>query len=617
MIKRLFKKIFQSRTSRSEAGGVTGKALDWKLLGRVMQYVKPYRATFIISIFLTIFLAAIALVQPLLIEKTLDNHIVNNDYDGLVFMVSLMIGQLVIQTVAQYYQTYLTTALGQSVIRDLRVDVFNHITTLRVKYFDRTPIGMLITRTVSDLETIADIFAEGLISIMGDMLLLVAIIGYMLYSDWKLALVTLIPMPFLLLATFIFKEAIKAAFQEVRTQVAHLNTFLQEHISGISVIQYFAREEQEFKKFRAVNEKHRDAHIRSNWSYSIFFPVVEILFAVCMGLLVWYGCERVLSDQQLNSISANPGGITIGTITMFIVLINLLFRPVRQLADKFNTLQMGMVGADRIFRVLDTDEAPENTGKLTPAVLKGDIQFEHVWFAYNDENWVLKDISFHVKPGKTLALVGATGAGKSSTINILNRFYEINKGSVKIDGNDIRDYEVDYLRSRIATVIQDVFLFSDTIANNISLNNEKITREQIVAAAKDVGAHDFIERLPGGYDYNVMERGATLSGGQAQLISFIRALVYNPAILVLDEATSSVDTETEELIQRAITKLMRGRTAVVIAHRLSTIQNADNIIVLDHGEIKESGTHQDLLKIDNGYYRKMYDLQLNSAGIAR
>ncbi|WP_233496647.1 ABC transporter ATP-binding protein [Mucilaginibacter hurinus] len=582
-----------------------------------MQYVKPYRATFIISIFLTIFLAAIALVQPLLIEKTLDNHIVNNDYDGLVFMVSLMIGQLVIQTVAQYYQTYLTTALGQSVIRDLRVDVFNHITTLRVKYFDRTPIGMLITRTVSDLETIADIFAEGLISIMGDMLLLVAIIGYMLYSDWKLALVTLIPMPFLLLATFIFKEAIKAAFQEVRTQVAHLNTFLQEHISGISVIQYFAREEQEFKKFRAVNEKHRDAHIRSNWSYSIFFPVVEILFAVCMGLLVWYGCERVLSDQQLNSISANPGGITIGTITMFIVLINLLFRPVRQLADKFNTLQMGMVGADRIFRVLDTDEAPENTGKLTPAVLKGDIQFEHVWFAYNDENWVLKDISFHVKPGKTLALVGATGAGKSSTINILNRFYEINKGSVKIDGNDIRDYEVDYLRSRIATVIQDVFLFSDTIANNISLNNEKITREQIVAAAKDVGAHDFIERLPGGYDYNVMERGATLSGGQAQLISFIRALVYNPAILVLDEATSSVDTETEELIQRAITKLMRGRTAVVIAHRLSTIQNADNIIVLDHGEIKESGTHQDLLKIDNGYYRKMYDLQLNSAGIAR
>ncbi|MEO6149076.1 MAG: ABC transporter ATP-binding protein, partial [Mucilaginibacter sp.] len=324
-----------------------------------MHYVKPYRATFIISVFLTIFLAAIALVQPILIEKTLDNHIVNNDYNGLVFMVCLMIGQLIIQTIAQYYQTYLTSTLGQSVIRDLRIDVFNHITTLRLKYFDRTPIGMLITRTVSDLETIADIFAEGLISIMGDMLLLIAIIGLMLTIDWKLALITLIPMPFLLLSTIIFKEAIKSAFQEVRTQVARLNTFLQEHISGISVIQYFAREDQEFKKFRTVNEKHRDAHIRSNWSYSIFFPVVEILFAVSMGLLVWYGCERILSDQQMHSLSAKPKGITIGTITMFIVLLNLLFRPIRQLADKFNTLQMGMVGADRIFSVLDTDETAE------------------------------------------------------------------------------------------------------------------------------------------------------------------------------------------------------------------------------------------------------------------
>jgi len=595
---------------------VTGKALDWKLLGRVMHYVKPYNTVFIISMFLTIFLAASALVQPILMQKTLDDYILKDNFGGLVFMAGLMIGILIIQTGAQYQQTYLTNSLGQSVIRDLRIDIFNHVTSLRLKYFDRTPIGVLITRTVSDLETIADIFSEGVISIMGDLLLVVVVIGYMLIRDWKLALITLSAMPFLFLSTYIFKEAIKSAFQEVRTQVAHLNTFLAEHISGISVIQLFAREDQEMRKFKAVNKKYRDANIRSNWYYSIFFPVVEILFAICIAMLVWYGCKRILTDQQLGGLSVK-GSITPGVILEFILYLNILFRPIRQLADKFNTLQMGMVGADRIFKVLDTDEVAINTGTLHPATLSGELDFSHVWFAYNEENWVLKDISFHVKPGRTLALVGATGAGKSSTINILNRFYEIGKGSVKVDGIDIREYDVNYLRSQIATVIQDVFLFTDTIANNISLNNPNITREQIVAAAKDVGAHEFIERLPGGYDYNVMERGATLSAGQAQLISFIRALVYNPAILVLDEATSSVDTETEILIQNAISKLMQGRTAIVIAHRLSTIQNADKIIVLDHGEIKEMGTHQQLLRIEDGYYRKLYDLQFNSAGISR
>ena len=596
---------------------VTGKAFDWQLLKRVMHYVKPYNGTFITSVFLTIFLAVSALLQPILIQKTLDNYILVNNYSGMVFMVELMVGQLLIQTIAQYYQTHLTNSLGQSVIRDLRIDVFNHITSLRLKYFDRTPIGMLITRTVSDLETIADIFAEGLISIMGDLLLVIAIIGYMFHRDWKLATITLLPMPLLFASTYVFKEAIKSSFQEVRTQVAHLNTFLAEHISGISIIQYFAREGQEMRKFKSVNLKHRDAHIRSNWYYSIFFPVVEVLFAICIGLLVWYGCKRILTDQQLAQLSASGKGITPGTILEFIIYLNLLFRPIRQLADKFNTLQMGMVGADRIFKVLDTDEVATNDGHLMPATINGDIKFSNVWFAYNDENWVLKDISFHVKPGETLALVGATGAGKSSTINILNRFYEIGKGHVAIDGHDIREYDVNYLRSRIATVIQDVFLFSDTIANNISLNNESITREQVITAAKDVGAHEFIERLPGGYDYNVMERGATLSAGQSQLISFIRALVYNPSILVLDEATSSVDTETEVLIQNAINKLMEGRTAIVIAHRLSTIQKADKIIVLDHGEIKEIGTHQELLRIEGGYYRKLYDLQFNSTGIVR
>ena len=596
---------------------VTGKALDWNLLKRVMHYVKPYKATFIVAAFLTIFLAGSALVQPILMQVTLDKYILGNNYNGLVLMVGLMIAQLTIQTIAQYYQTYLTNSLGQSVIRDLRIHIFNHIMSLRLKYFDRTPIGMLITRTVSDLETIADIFSEGLISIVGDLLLVVAIVVAMLIEDWKLALITLIPMPFLFLSTYVFKEAIKSSFQEVRTQVAQLNTFLAEHISGISIIQYFSREEQEMRKFKDVNLKYRDANIRSNWYYSIFFPVVEILFAVCMALLVWYGCKRILTDGQLVHLSTKDHPVTAGMILEFIMLLNLLFRPIRQLADKFNTLQMGMVGADRIFKVLDTDEVAVNTGKIKPAHLRGEIAFDNVWFAYNDENWVLKDISFHIKPGETLALVGATGAGKSSTINILNRFYEIGKGTVKVDGTDIRAYDVDYLRSQIATVIQDVFLFTDTIANNISLNNNSITREQIVAAAKDVGAHEFIERLPGGYDYNVMERGSTLSSGQAQLISFIRALVYDPAILVLDEATSSVDTETELLIQNAINKLMLGRTAIVIAHRLSTIQNADKIIVLDHGEIKEMGTHQELLKIEHGYYRKLYDLQFNSAGIVK
>lgn len=592
---------------------ITGEAFNVGLLKRVFEYVKPYRSVFRWSVILTLALAVITPVRPFLIGYTVDEYILKNNHSGLVQLTILMIVVLVLQSLIQYSQTLLTNTLGQSAIKDLRINVFNHISSLRLKYFDQTPIGQLITRTVSDLETIADIFSEGLIAMIGDMLQVIVIIGVMFWIDWELTTVVLLPIPFLIIATRIFQKSIKVAFQEIRTEVSNLNTYLQEHISGISIIQYFAREDQEYKKFVKINTRYRDANIRSNWYYSIFFPVVELISAVSLGLLIWYGSKMILEK---------PLDVKPGTITMFIMFITMLFRPIRELADKFNTLQMGMVGADRVFKVLDTKETTENNGTYAPERLEGAISFESVWFSYNqdgavaEENYVLKNISFEVKAGETVALVGATGAGKSSTINILNRFYEIQKGVIKIDGVELKKYELGYLRSHIATVLQDVFLFSDTIFNNITLNNPSISFEEVVDAAKKVGAHDFIERLPGGYHFNVMERGSTLSAGQAQLISFIRALVYKPAILVLDEATSSVDTETEMLIQTAIDKLMQGRTSIVIAHRLSTIQKADQIIVLDKGEIKEKGTHQQLLKL-NGYYKRLYDLQFSSVGIAK
>ncbi len=592
---------------------ITGDTFNIGLLRRVFDYVKPYRKVFIWSVVLTIALAAITPVRPWLIGYTLDHFILGGDYLGLVEMTILMVVLLVIQSVIQYSQTLLTNTIGQSAIRDLRINVFNHISRLRLKYFDQTPIGQLITRTVSDLETIADIFSEGLIAMIGDLLQVIVIVCVMFYIDWELTLVVLVPIPFLMVATRIFQKSIKVAFQEIRTEVANLNTYLQEHISGISIIQYFAREEQEYKKFKEINSRYRDANIRSNWYYSIFFPVVELISALSLGLLIWYGSKSIL---------AKPLDVQPGTITSFILFINMLFRPIRELADKFNTLQMGMVGAERVFKVLDTQETTLNNGTFAPPQLQGAISFDRVWFSYvqdgevTDDQYVLKDISFEVKAGQTVALVGATGAGKSSTVNILSRFYEIQRGVIQVDGVDIKDYELNYLRNRIATVLQDVFLFSDTIFNNITLNNPAITFDEVVDAAKKVGAHDFIERLPGGYHYNVMERGATLSSGQAQLISFIRALVYQPVILVLDEATSSVDTETEMLIQKAIEQLMKDRTSIVIAHRLSTIQKADLIVVLDKGEIKEKGTHQALLKM-NGYYKRLYDLQFSSIGISK
>lgn len=582
---------------------ISGKAYDSKLLSRLTKYMRPYRTIFWVSVVLTILLAAVAPALPMLIEYTLDNYILTGRYEGLNMMLLVMLLLLVAQTAIRYFHTLMTNTLGQSVIRDIRIQVFEHITNLRLKYFDNTPIGRLITRTISDLETIANIFSEGLIQIIGDLLQLVVILGVMFYTDWRLTLIVLIPMPLMIAATYVFKEAMKSAFQGVRLWVSNLNTFLQEHISGMAVIQYFAREEQEMKKFDDINKEHRNAHIRANWYFSIFFPVLEIIIAIATGLLVWYGSKQVLADV-----------ISPGVVVAFLMYINMIFRPIRELIDKFNTLQMGMVSAERIFDVLDTEEFTPNSGTYQPEHIRGEIEFKNVWFAYNDDKWVLKDVSFKVKPGETLALVGATGAGKSSTINILSRFYEIQKGQILLDGVDIRDYELSFLRKHIATVLQDVFLFSDSVRNNITLSNKEITDEQIVGAAKRVGAYDFIMRLPGGFDYQVQERGATLSAGQAQLVSFIRALVHDPRILILDEATSSIDTETELLIQSAIDNLMEGRTSIVIAHRLSTIQKADKIIVLDKGEIKEMGSHQELLALD-GYYKKLYDLQFSSAGI--
>ncbi len=568
------------------------------------RYMGPYKGIFWVSVVLTILLAAVAPALPMLVEYTLDKYILKTDASGLTWMLIAMIALLIVQTVIRYYHTLATNVLGQNVIRDIRIQVFNHIINLRLKYFDNTAIGKLITRTISDLETISNIFSQGLIQIIGDLLQLLFIFGVMFYTDWELTLIVLIPMPLLIWATYIFKESMKSAFVDVRTWVSNLNTFLQEHISGMAIIQYFAREKQEMEKFKTANRNHRDAHIRANWYFSIFFPVLEIILAIAIGLLVWYGSKQILA----NTISP-------GVVVAFLMYINMIFRPIRELIDKFNTLQMGMVSAERVFDVLDTNEFTPDHGTFSPDSIVGEIEFDNVWFAYNEEKWVLKDVSFYVRPGETLALVGATGAGKSSTINILSRFYEIQQGRILLDGKDIRQYKLHSLRQHIATVLQDVFLFSDTIFNNITLYNPDITEEEVIEAAKKVGAYEFIMRLPGGFDYQVQERGATLSSGQAQLISFIRALVHDPAILILDEATSSIDTETEMLIQTAIENMMVGRTAIVIAHRLSTIQKADKIIVFDKGEIKEIGTHRELLTIEDGYYKKLYDLQFNSLGI--
>lgn len=577
--------------------------MDWQLMRRILGLARPFKVPFYVATSLSIVLAIISPLRPWIIQKTVDEHIMTMDYNGLVSMTILLIVLLILESVLRYYFIYLSRWLGQSVIHNLRTRVFNHVTSLRLQFFDRTPIGTITTRTINDVETINDIFSQGLIQIMADLLTIIAIMVVMFMLSWKLTLVSLLTFPFLIYSTYVFKEGIKGAFQKVRQQVSLLNAFLQEHITGMRIIQIFNAERTEMGKFKKINEGHKQAHIESILYYSIFFPVIEVILASAIGLMVWYGSSLIIKENS---------GVSFGTLISFILFLNMLFRPLRMLADKFNTLQMGIVAADRVFLLLDTKQHIENNGSYAPEALIGDVKFEHVWFAYTDENYVLKDLNLHVKAGETLAIVGATGSGKSSIINILNRFYTFQKGHIKIDDVNIGNYDRNTLRKHIGLVLQDVFLFSGSVHDNITLNNPDITREQVVAAATQVGAHDFIMRLPGGYDYKVMERGATLSMGQRQLISFIRALVYNPGILILDEATSSVDTESELLIQSAIEKMVKGRTSIVIAHRLSTIQNANAIMVLDKGVLQEIGTHEELLKND-GPYKKLYDMQFKQA----
>ncbi len=573
---------------------VAGKVLDSTLIRRLLTYVRPYLRTFFIALSLTITVALLTPVRPWLIQYMLDTSVIAGDIDGVRFYVLLLLGLLVIQAIIMYGNTYMTNWLGQSIIRDIRKEVFQHILGLRLSFFDKTPIGTLQTRTINDVEVLNDVFTSGLVRILGELLQLFAILGFMLYTSWELTLVVLTILPLLLIATYIFKNKVKVAFQQERKHVSEMNAFLQEHITGMPIVHIFNREAMELGRYDTINRNLRGSFLKSVMYYSIFFPVVEIITALGLAVLVWYGAANVLGS-----------GLTFGVLVAFIMYIQMFFRPIRMLADQFNTLQRGMVSAERIFQVLDTDQVIENKGtrkELRDKRSAMSIRFEDVSFAYNEPEWVLQDISFTVGAGDKLALVGATGSGKSTIINLLSRFYEIQAGNIYLNETHIRDFDLTFLRSMTGVVLQDVFLFSGTIHDNITLNNPDISREVVEQAAERVGAASFISQLPGGYDYKVQERGATLSLGQRQLIAFARVMAYDPRILVLDEATANIDTESEEVIQQAIDTVMAGRTSIIIAHRLSTIQKADQIVVLRQGRIIESGSHRELMDLEGAYY---------------
>lgn len=585
--------------------GTANVKMDWKLLKRVFRYVKPYQGRFLLSLGLAVLLAALAPVRPYLIQITVNTFIATGQLDWLVWVTLIQIGGLLIETFFRFSFSFLSAWLGQHVIHDLRQQVYRKILGFNLTQFDKTPIGTLTTRTINDIESINDIFSDGLIPILADLLSIISILFVMFWTDWRLTLICLAPFPLLILATYIFKESVNRSFIKVRNAVAALNAFVQEHLSGMQVVQAFAVEPKEFAKFSKINQEHRNANIHAIFAYSVFFPVVELILALSIGLLVWQGAG---SAMRLEGAEASAMA---GKIIAFVLYLNLLFRPLRIIADKFNVLQMGMVASERVFKILDNpDFIPEAAESVAaqPQKGKGQIEFDQVWFGYAPDRYVLKNISFQVKPGEKVALVGPTGSGKTSIISLLNRLYQLQRGTIRLDGHDITQLPVEQLRGQIGVVLQDVFLFSGSVLDNITLRNPLISRQQVEAAAQLIGLHDFIERLPGGYGYNVRERGVTLSLGQRQLLSFIRALLYDPAILILDEATSSVDTESELLIQQAIERLIAGRTSIIIAHRLSTILKADKIILLDKGEIREMGNHQELLKL-GGAYAHLYHMQ--------
>jgi ATP-binding cassette subfamily B protein len=588
------------------------KIFDFSLLRRVLRYASPYKKWFYGSIVLSIFLAFLSPLRPYLIQYTV-NHFIRGGLTGdpslrermirmIIYITILQIGLLLVETAFRFLFSFLTAWLGQTVVKDLRIAVYKKILGLNLSQYDKTPIGTLTTRTINDIEAINDIFSEGFIPIVSDLLSIVSILLFMFVANWQLTLICLIPFPFLLLATYFFKEAVNKSFIRVRNAVAALNAFVQEHITGMQIVQAFAVEEQEYGKFRKINAEHRNANIKAIFAYSVFFPVVEIVLAFSTGLLVWWGAGLAMD------LPPDQAAKLTGEIIAFFLYLNLLFRPLRLIADKFNTLQMGMVASERVFRVLDNEDQIRNEGDYAPARLRGKIAFDHVYFAYTDERWVLRNISFQIQPGETLAIVGHTGSGKTSIISILNRLYAIQRGEIRIDDRPVESYRLDALRSSIGVVLQDVFLFSGSVLENITLRNPDIPFERVEHAARLIGMHDFIMQLPGGYDFNVMERGGSLSLGQRQLLSFIRALLFDPSILILDEATSSVDTGSEHLIQEAIGKLITGRTSIVIAHRLSTIRKADRILVLDKGEIRETGTHEELME-KRGFYYHLHQMQ--------